>query len=104
LIKSGVTTKPADEVRPDDEDTLRKLVHTKPLGGIVHSIQPLLVPEIVARCGMRWWNAEGNDIAAIVLRRVVIDNNLGGYGSSYDARRLKAPASRVRILIVVWRG
>lgn len=54
------------------------------------------MPEIVARCGMRWWNAEGNDIAAIVLRRVVIDNNLGGYGSSYDARRLKAPASEMK--------
>jgi hypothetical protein len=46
-------------VRP--EDSLLKLVAPKASGDIVHALQPRVVPEIIARCWMRWWNAEANE-------------------------------------------
>ena len=63
------------------------LVKPKSSGGIVHQLQPRLVPEIVARIGMRWWNAESNETVASVMRQLVVNHNIGGYGPSYDALR-----------------
>jgi hypothetical protein len=47
---------------------LMKLVKSKSVGGIVHQRQPRLVPDVIARFGMRWWNAKVNDHAASIMR------------------------------------
>ena len=64
----------------------------------MHKIQPLFVPEIIARCGMRWWNAEANQISTSILRRVIIDYNLGGYGQYYDELRDRNPKKDAKVL------
>lgn len=53
-------------------------------GGIVHAIQPIIVPEIIARCGMRWWNASSASLAGSVVRNAVIKRNLGHFGELFD--------------------
>lgn len=70
-------------------------------GGIVYSLQPILVPEIVARCGMRWWNAHCNPDVKCVLREVVVKHNLGHFGPSYDMLRETTPASEKTVLKVL---
>ena len=67
-------------------------------GGIVNLIHPILVPEIVARCGMRWWNAHCNSQITNVLREVVVKHNLGNFGPSYDKLREATPASEMALL------
>jgi hypothetical protein len=73
------------DVRPGD--SLLKSVAPKASGGFVHTLQPRVMPEIIARCGMRWWNAKANEQVASAVRSVVITHNLGGDGGSYDALR-----------------
>ena len=87
---------PVPPVQPGDN--LLKLIQPKSNGGVVHRIQPLFVPELIARCGMRWWNAETNDNATSILRRVVIDHNIGGYGPVYDALRDKDAKMQLKVL------
>ena len=67
-------------------------------GGIVNLIHPILVPEIVARCGMRWWNAHCNTQVTNVLREAVVKHNLGNFGTSYDKLREATPASEMDLL------
>jgi hypothetical protein len=64
----------------------------------VHTLQPRVMPEIIARCGMRWWNAKANEQVASVVRSVVITHNLGGYGGSYDALRANEPKSEGKMV------
>ena len=67
-------------------------------GGIVHQLQPRLIPEIIARCGMRWWNAEANAKVPGIVRKLVIDNNFGGYGPHYDQLRQQDPKSEQKLV------
>lgn len=67
-------------------------------GGIVHAIHPRLVPHIIARCGMRWWNAACNPCVTSVVREVVVKNNLGNFGPSYDMLRKNKPDSEGHLL------
>ena len=50
-------------------------------GGIVHALQPQIVPEIIARVGMRWWNAGS---ASVAVRKAVITHNIGNFGEIFD--------------------
>jgi len=64
----------------------------------VHELQPRLVPEIIARCGMRWWNAEATPQVASVMRQLIIDHNIGGFGQSYDKLRQANHASELKVV------
>ena len=77
---------------------LTLLKKTPKEGGIVNAIHPILVPEIIARCGMRWWNAHCNSEVTNVLREVVVKHNLGQFGASYDMLREAKPASELAVL------
>lgn len=70
-------------------------------GGIVYVLQPLFVPEIIARCGMRWWNAHCNADITNVLREIVVRHNLGQFGPLYDKLREAKPASELAVLRVL---
>lgn len=50
----------------------------------MHALQPLIVPEIIARIGMRWWNAGGASVAGSVVRKAVIKHNIGNFGGVFD--------------------
>ena len=53
-------------------------------GGFVHALQPEIVPEIIARIGMRWWKSGSSQVAGSVLRNAVIKYNLGNFGEVFD--------------------
>jgi hypothetical protein len=59
----------------------------------VHKIQPRVVPEIITRCGMRWWNADANDRVPGIVRIRIIEHNIGGFGPHYDQLRQEDPKS-----------
>lgn len=73
---------PARQVGPGDD--LRCLMKSTSQGGIMHKLQPLIVPELIARVGMRWWNAASSKVAASVVRNAVIQSNLGSFGALFD--------------------
>ena len=50
---------------------------------------------------MRWWNAHCNSQVTNVLREVVVKNNLGQFGSSYDTLREAKPASELAVLRIL---
>ena len=63
--KTSHTPTRGREIRPGDD--LLLLVKPNKEGGIVLALQPLIVPEIIARAGMRWWNAQDAAIAGSVV-------------------------------------
>jgi len=67
----------------------------------VYEIHPILVPEIIARCGMRWWNAHCNSEVKCVLREVILKHNLGRFGALYDMLRESSPASEKTLLRIL---
>ena len=50
----------------------------------MHALQPEIVPEIIARIGMRWWNTRSSQVAGSVLSNDVIKYNLGIFGEVLD--------------------
>ena len=62
-------------------------------GGIVHALQPQIVPEIIARVGMRWWNAGSASVAGSVVRKAVITHNIGNFGEIFDELHEAQPKS-----------
>lgn len=64
----------------------------------MHPLQPRLVPEIIARCGMRWWNAEANAQVPSIMRQRIIDQNIGGFGPSYDKLRQVDPKAELKLV------
>lgn len=60
------------------------LVKANQDGGIVHALQPIIVPEIIARCGMRWWNAATAHLVGSIVRSAVINHNVGNFGRVFD--------------------
>jgi len=80
---------------------LSLLIKSQKAGGIVKALQPILVPEIIARNGMRWWNAHCNLQVTNVLREVVVKHNLGNFGPSYDQLREAKPAQELFVLRVL---
>jgi len=97
-------SKPVEETQPRvfaPGQDLRLLTKAAKEGGIVHTIQPLFVPEVIARCGMRWWNAQFNPHITNVLREQVVKNNLGFFGESYDKLREVRPASELEVIRVL---
>jgi len=92
--RSSGQTKAVEGFRVISEGSdLTLLINSPKDGGIVYALQPILVPEIVARCGMRWWNAHCNPVVKCVLREVVVKHNLGHFGPVYDKLHESSPAS-----------
>ena len=89
---------PRAEMHLQPGDSLLLLIRANKNGGIVHQLQPRLVPEIIARCGMRWWNAEATPQVASVMRQLIIDHNIGGFGPSYDKLRQANLASELKVV------
>jgi hypothetical protein len=63
--RSKSASKPVEDsqfrvLAPGQDLSLKLLTRAAKYGGIVHAIQPIFVPEIIARCGMRWWKAQFN--------------------------------------------
>ena len=97
-------SKPVEDSQPRvlaPGQDLKLLTRAAKDGGIVHAIQPMFVPEIIARCGMRWWNARFNPQITNVLREQVVKHNLGCFGKSYDKLREVRPASELDVLRVL---
>ena len=67
-------------------------------GGIVHKIQPMVVPELVARFGLRWHNAEINESWKNMLRDVITRHNIGDYATVYEQLRSTNPSSEIRLV------
>ena len=64
----------------------------------MHALQPQIVPEIIARIGMRWWNASCATVAGSVVRNDVIKHNLGNFGSIFDELHDALPKSLQALL------
>jgi hypothetical protein len=97
-------SKPVEDSQPRvlaPGQDLKLLTRAAKDGGIVHAIQPMFVPEIIARCGMRWWNAQFNPQITNVLRELVVKYNLGCFGEVYDKLREVRPASELDVLRVL---
>ena len=99
--RSRSAPKPADAPVRENRvgDNFVMLIKGNKEGGIVHALQPAIVPEIIARYGMRWWNTESSKVAASVLRNAVINNNLGNYGEVFDELYEALPKSLDRVLV-----
>ena len=95
--KSKAVSEPEPRVLASDSD-LSLLIKARKDGGIVHEIQPLFVPQIIARCGMRWWNAQFNKEITNVLREIVVQNNMGRFGEVYDKLREAKPGSEHAVI------
>jgi hypothetical protein len=67
--------------------------------GIMYALHSIFVPKIVARCGMRWWDAHCNAQVTNVLREIVVKHNLGHFGPSYDMLREATSASDLAVLL-----
>ena len=67
-------------------------------GGIVNKIQPLLVPQLVSRFGLRWHNATVNCQVASILRNIVISHDVGGYAEHYESLRAARPEAEMRLV------
>ena len=50
----------------------------------MHALQQEIDPEIIARCGTRWWNTASSKVAASVVSNAVMRNNLGNFGDVFD--------------------
>ena len=67
-------------------------------GGIVNKIQPLLVPQLVSRFGLRWHNATVNCQVASILRNIVISHDVGGYAEHYDSLLAARPQAVMQLV------
>lgn len=99
---SKTSQQPEPEVvAVDDVDSsadLTLLLKPRPQGGIVGRVQPLLVPELIARYGLRWHNAEFATEATSLARSVIVRNNIGNFANIYDKLRQNRPKSELHLL------
>jgi hypothetical protein len=70
-------------------------------GGIAHKIHPFFVPEIIARCEMRCWNAQIKAEVTNVLHEVVVKNDPGNFCQSYDMLREAQTNNELAVLRIL---
>ena len=85
-------------------DDLLLLTRPNQEGGIVHALQPLIVPEIITRIGMRWWNCANAPVPGNVVRNAVINQNLGNFGGVFNELHSALPKSLKRRLVKLRMG
>ena len=78
--KSGSPQTPQVIVPAGSDLTI--LVKPKQLGGIVHQLQPCIIPEIIARFGFKWHYSAINKDLPPIIRSTIKCFNIGGYGPS----------------------
>ena len=77
---------------------LTLLAQPKAHGGIVHRLQPVIIPEIIARFGYRWHLAAINNKLPPIIRAAVQRLNIGGYGDVYDTLRASDPGAEIKLV------
>lgn len=81
-----------------DGSNLTLLTTAKEFGGIVHQLQPAIIPEIIARFGFKWHSAAINIELPPIIRAAVMRGNIGGYGSVYDKLRDVEPKAELKMV------
>jgi len=74
------------------------IVQPKQLGGIVHQLQPCIIPEIIARFGFKWHYSAINKDLPPIIRSAIQRFNIGGYGAVYDQLREADPKAEIKMV------
>jgi len=74
------------------------LTESVPKGGIVNKLNVFLVPEIIARFGLRWHSAVINPMLQNLMRNAITSHNIGGYGPRYEALYDANPDSELKVV------
>ena len=98
VAKTGASSSPVPTPGVLQGQDLELLTRSKQAGGIGQELQRLVVPEIIARCGMRWWNAQSGAVVGSVVRNVVVQHDLVGFGAAFVQLYEANPASLKAIL------
>ena len=95
--KSVSTPRTPQAIVPAGTD-LSILVKPKEFGGIVHQLQPAIIPEIISRFGFGWQCAAINKELPPVIRSAIVRGNIGGYGPVYDQLRDADPVMEMKMV------
>ena len=95
--KSVSTPRTPQAIVPAGTD-LSILVKPKEFGGIVHQLQPAIIPEIISRFGFGWQCAAINKELPLVIRSAIVRGNIGGYGPVYDQLRDADPVMEMKMV------
>jgi hypothetical protein len=68
------------------------------MGGVMHQLQPGIIPELIARFGNGWQCAAINKELPPILRSVVVRGNIGGYGPVYEDLREADPIQEIKVI------
>ncbi len=74
------------------------LTQSVPQGGIVGKLNLFIVPEIVARFGLRWHSAVINPVLQNLIRHAIVSHNIGGYGPQYDDLYDENPEAELKMV------
>ena len=96
-LKSIGSPQTPQAVLPEGSD-LTILVKPKELGGIVHQLQPAIIPEIIARFGYKWHYSAINKELPPIIRSAIKRFNIGGYGPVYDQLREADPKAEIKMV------
>ncbi len=81
-----------------DGSSLSILSKSKENGGVMHQLQPSIIPELIARYGYGWQCAAINKELPPILRSVVVRGNIGGYGPVYEQLRELDPIQEMKVI------
>ena len=74
------------------------LTQSVPQGGIVGKLNLFIVPEIVARFGLRWHSAVINPVLQNLIRHAIVSHNIGGYGAQYEDLYDENPEAELKMV------
>ena len=74
------------------------LTQSVPQGGIVGKLNLFVVPEIVARFGLRWHSAVINPSLQNLIRHAIVSHNIGGYGPRYEELYEENPEAELKMI------
>ena len=74
------------------------LTQSVPQGGIVGKLNLFIVPEIVARFGLRWHSAVINPSLQNLIRHAIVSHNIGGYGPRYEELYEENPEAELKMV------
>jgi len=74
------------------------LTESVPKGGIVNKLNVFLVPEIIARFGLRWHSAVINPMLQNLMRNAITSHNIGGYGPRYEELYEENPEAELKMV------
>ena len=74
------------------------LAKAKELGGVMHQLQPAIIPELIASFGNGWQFAAINKELPPILRAVVVCGNIGGYALVYEQLSETDPTQEIKVI------